>query len=215
MPFNEICPRTRSAAPVPGKAQRSGLTLMEVLVSMLVMALGLLGMAALQTNTMKYQLGSKERASLSILLADYAERVRANLSQAPGAVSGSKYLLVDAADATAPQYTWDNLSANAPVTAGKDCSGSTSCTAAERAEYDMAQWLGTVRARLPQGSAVVSGTAATGLLVTFVWRDKDFTGQSATCAATNKGLTEESCCPSSVGANGKAGVRCANFTVMP
>jgi len=172
-------------------------------------------MAALQTSTLKYQLGSKERANLSMLLADYAERVRANIMQAPGVVSGSKYLLADAADAETPAYTWDNLSAATPVDASKDCSGSTSCSAAERAEYDMAQWRGMVRARLPQGTAVVNGTAAKGLEVTFVWRDKDFAGQSVTCTATATGLARESCCPASVDASGKAGVRCANFTVMP
>jgi len=193
-----------------------GLTLMEVLVAMLVVALGLLGIASLQANTLRHQLGTAERAALTTLLSDYIERVRANVTQAPGEVANSPYLLADAAG-TLPAnaaYTWSNLSAASVSGASKNCS-TASCTAPELAAYDMAVWRQAVRSTLPRGVAVVSGKSVSGIEVTFAWSDKDFRTASAACAAGMTGLDRQSCCPTSLGAAGVTGVRCANFTVMP
>jgi type IV pilus assembly protein PilV len=176
-----------------------GLTLMEVLVSMLVMALGMLGVAALQTTTMRYQLGTAERSAISVLLADYAERIRANLGAAPGVVASSPYLLAQlpAADAV------------------NQCSTRTPCAGQELAEYDMVNWLEQVKAKLPQGNALVSGTAAQGLKVTFSWQDKEFSGLSLQCDANDSGIASQTCCPSAIDVTKKTGLRCASFTVMP
>lgn len=176
-----------------------GLTLMEVLVSMLVMALGMLGVAALQTTTMRYQLGTTQRSAISVLLADYAERIRANLGAAPGVVASSPYLL-----ATLP---------NAKDV--KQCGALTPCNSQQLAEFDMLNWTEQVKAKLPQGSALVSGTAAQGLKVTFSWQDKDFSGLSLQCNADDSGIASQTCCPSPIVVKDKTGLRCASFTVMP
>lgn len=188
-----------------GARLQAGVTLIEVLVSMLIMALGMVSLAALQTYTLRYQLGSAQRAQLSGLLSDYAERVRANLIQAS---SDGSYLV---------GASWDDQVREAPAGATKDCASET-CTAPELAQFDMAQWRGAVRQQLPQGSVAVSGTAATGLVVTFMWSDKDFVDgvaasarSSGTCTASETGLSAQTCCPSDV----PDGVRCANFTVIP
>lgn len=187
------------------RRSQSGVTLIEVLVSMLIMALGMVSLAALQTYTLRYQLGSTQRAQLSGLLSDYAERVRANLIQAS---SDGSYLY--AAD-------WEDQIREAPAAATKNCA-TDSCLATELAQFDMAQWRGAVRQQLPQGSVAVSGSAATGLVVTFMWSDKDFVDgvaasarTSGTCDASETGLNAQTCCPSAV----PDGVRCANFTVIP
>jgi type IV pilus assembly protein PilV len=199
-----------------------GLTLMEVLVSMLVMALGMLGIAALQTTTMRYQLGSTQRSAISVLLADYSERVRSNLAQAPGVVqTGTSPYLVSG--------NWADLSTE-DITGYTDCGDATvTCTAAQLAAYDLAVWRKAVREKLPNGAAVVSGSARTGMTVTFMWQDKEFSQRttdsttntsvlglrtSATCPSTpTTGIEQQACCPAAVAA--PAGVRCANFTVTP
>lgn len=201
----------RKGSPKAARARQAGVTLIEVLVSMLIMALGLVSLAALQTFTVRYQLGSVQRAQLSGLLSDYAERVRSNLLQAPGVLSGdSGYLLSE---------TWEDQAKEDPPAANKDCV-TQSCTPGELAQFDMAQWRDAVRRQLPQGSVVVTGNAITGLNITFMWSDKEFVAGAAAaartsnqCGAGQTGVDQQTCCPGSVEA--AVGVRCANFTVIP
>jgi type IV pilus assembly protein PilV len=186
------------------QARQSGVTLIEVMVSMLIMTLALVAMAALQSSTLKYQLGSSQRAVLSVLLADFAERVRANLTLVQ--TNPALYQVADA------------LPADPPALA-KDCV-SVSCSAAELAAFDMSQWRTAVRRELPNGAVQVSGSPVTGMRVSFIWFDKDYNsvvntvlGQrsSPVCSATDTGLSQQTCCPVTV----PAGTRCATFTVTP
>ncbi len=194
--------------------RQAGASLVEVLVSMLVLALGMVGLAALQARTVSYQLGSGQRAQLSGLLADYAERVRSNLNQAPGVVPASGYLY---------SVDWSAQAADV-ADASVDCmAASVTCTGADLALYDMAQWRAAVRRSLPRGSVLVTGDARTGIEVSFMWVDKDRTEDgaagralvaSATCAASTSGMARQTCCPAAAGAV-PSGTRCANFTVVP
>lgn len=193
---------------------QSGVTLVEVLVSMVIMALGLVSLAALQNFTLRYQLGSVHRAQLSGLLSDYAERVRSNLGQAPGELAG--------AAKDSPYYfdrDWGAQSA-APAAAATSCTGSAACTAEQLAAADMAEWRQRVRRELPRGSVWVSGDATQGMTVSFMWSDKEYVASAAggkekanTCQASDVGLAEQTCCPK--GANAPAGVRCATFSIVP
>lgn len=196
------------------KRSQVGASLVEVLVSMLVLALGMVGLAALQARTVSYQLGSSQRAQLSGLLADYAERVRSNLNQAPGVVPASEYLYSAA---------WSAQAADVAAASVNCMSASVTCSGVDLARYDMAQWRAAVRSGLPRGSVMVSGDARTGIEVSFMWVDKDRTEDgttgrtlvaSATCAANTSGMARQTCCPAAAGAL-PAGTRCANFTVVP
>jgi type IV pilus assembly protein PilV len=189
--------------------------LVEVLVSMLIMGLGMVGLAALQARTVSYQLGAGQRAQLAGLLSDYAERVRSNLSQAPGQVSGSAYL---------HDKTWQVQSGGQPTAAKVDClAKNASCSASDLADFDKSQWLAAVRRELPLGSALIQGEAAGGITVTFMWVDKDRTTdkvtgrvlvQSPECTASMSGLELQGCCPKAAG-QVPAGVRCARFSLLP
>lgn len=193
---------------------QSGVTLVEVLVSMVIMALGLVSLAALQNFTLRYQLGSVHRAQLSGLLSDYAERVRSNLGQAPGVVAASadsdaSYLVAKA---------WGDQDVDPVVTTS--CSGSGTCTDLQLVKADMQEWRSRVRRELPRGSVYVSGDAIQGLTVTFMWSDKEFVasaGGSARkapqCATSDTGLAEQTCCPKD--ADAPEGVRCATFSIIP
>ena len=201
---------------VRGRGQR-GLSLVEVLVSMLVLSLGMVGLAALQARTVSYQLGAGQRAQLAGLLSDYAERVRSNLPQAPGQVANSPYLNAG---------KWADLSSK-PVTAvSADClSSDDGCSPAQVAAIDKSEWLSAVRQQLPLGTALVTNAGNGALNVTFMWVDKDRTQDntddgettrdlvvSPQCDPTNMtGVALQSCCPEA----NLAGVRCANFSIQP
>jgi type IV pilus assembly protein PilV len=58
--------------------RQSGLTLIEVLVSVVILLVGLLGLAALMTNSQKAEAESYQRAQALLLLQDMVERINAN-----------------------------------------------------------------------------------------------------------------------------------------
>lgn len=59
------------------RAER-GFTMIEILVSMLIVAIGLLGLAGLQTTAQQAQIESYSRAQALALLQDMVERINAN-----------------------------------------------------------------------------------------------------------------------------------------
>ena len=61
-----------------GKRVQTGFTLIEVLVTFLVTTIGLLGLAALQVNTINNGFEAQQRALVTALVDDMAERVRMN-----------------------------------------------------------------------------------------------------------------------------------------
>jgi type IV pilus assembly protein PilV len=58
--------------------RNAGFTMLEVLVSIFIMTLGLLGLAGLQVRAQQAELESYQRAQALILLQDMADRINAN-----------------------------------------------------------------------------------------------------------------------------------------
>ena len=102
----------------PTKSCQSGVGLIEVLVTILVVAIGLLSAAALQTISKKIHFEAVERSVAAQLMQDISQRMRAN----------SRNLnLYTATDATvSPEPTTNCLA--------EECNG------AELAAYDLYQW---------------------------------------------------------------------------
>lgn len=65
-------------APQPRTTEQSGFGMIEVLVALLILAIGLLGMASLQTTSLKLTSGSENRTQAIFLADDLIERIRAN-----------------------------------------------------------------------------------------------------------------------------------------
>lgn len=107
-----------------------GFTLIEVLVTTLVVGLGLLGLAGLQTASLRNTQVAEQRTEAARLAAEIADRMRVN---GQGVAVGN----------------YDN---NASTTTG-DCVTKL-CTPAQSADDDMAQWRTALRARLPGGNDV-------------------------------------------------------------
>ena len=55
-----------------------GLTLVETLIALLVLSIGLLGLASLQTASLQFNTSSYQRTQATILAYDMADRLRAN-----------------------------------------------------------------------------------------------------------------------------------------
>jgi type IV pilus assembly protein PilV len=209
---------TTSLAPKLRRPKERGISLIEVLVSMVVLSMGLLGVAGLQASVTKYKINSWSRTAVSSLVSDFADRVRMNSD-----VAGSNYITGVAEPSLYLINTkWADQQTATLTTPSPNCL-TASCTTAQRAAFDLATWRQLVRANLPQGAAFIRGDRSVGIDVTLMWFDKEFTDKgnatdtalltSPTCAATDTGLAQQKCCPQ--GADVAAGVRCATFSFIP
>ena len=62
--------------------KNKGFTLLEVLITVVILAIGLLGLAGLQVNGMKNNLSAEQRGLASQLAYDMADRIRGNREEA-------------------------------------------------------------------------------------------------------------------------------------
>lgn len=205
------------------KKKQYGASLLEVMVALLVMSLGLLGMAGLQVASAKYRVNVQANGVVAQLVSDIAERVRVN-PEAAGpsfdpSVGGGESLYV-------LESSWSKQLAEA-LSITLNCSTS-ACTSIERAEYDMKRWRMRVRDELPQGNALVEGNRRDGIQVTLMWMDKEQTAwtedvdtgeralvlqQAPPCSTRTEGTIVHNCCPEA--AEAPAGVRCLRMAFLP
>ena len=147
-----------------GARHQRGITLIESLIAMVVMALGILGIVGVQMRALTDTQAGVRRAQAIRLIEDLGERLQSN----PDALN---YL---SAYAASP--------GSAP-----DCAAA-ACTPQQLAAFDVRQWHRNVAAALPAGSATVfipqGGARQLGVLVG--WNENRFNagGKDATTAQT-------------------------------
>ena len=153
--------------------QTQGFTFIEVLIAILVISIGLLGMAGLQTTGIQQSHNSYLKTQASILAYDMADRMRANLQ----GVADGEYNDVD--------------SVNSPVKAEPGCISSNSpCSSEDTASHDIYQWThksatGSVANQLPSGFGMVSQNGGI-FTITVLW-DEARTGATGTdCSSDYK-----------------------------
>jgi type IV pilus assembly protein PilV len=112
-----------------------GFTLVEVLVALVVLAVGLLGAAAMLLESLQGSRIALERSRAVVLAGDMAERLRANRA------AGNAY---DTTDGT-PDPQLDPACEQAGA----------GCNAATMAAHDLRRWQDAVAAALPQGVGTV------------------------------------------------------------
>lgn len=116
---------------------KNGYTLVEVLVALLVVSLGLLGMAALQISALKQNQNAYVRSQAIIAANDIMDRMRANKT----AVTSGNYFK----DSTG--YDGDE--------ADDACEGSV-CNSAAMATYDLNNWKYNLQMEVPSGGGCVA-----------------------------------------------------------
>lgn len=134
-----------------------GFTLLEVLVAIVVISLGLLGLAGLQAATLRNNQIAYYRAIATQQTHDMADRIRANQA---GVVAGA----------------YDNLTAVIP--ADPDCVNN-ACTAVQMAVADHSQWNNNNARMLPGGSGTVVGGGAGEYVITVSWNENTEAGSTA------------------------------------
>lgn len=156
--------RLKNMRPRSVRRQR-GITLLESLVAIVITALGILGVLGVQMRTLADTQTAVRRAQAIRLIEDLGERMKVS----PNALLSIK------------DYESGFSKKGSELTAS-NC-GSTTCTPAEQAGYDLKQWKTTVEASLPAGQASIflapGETADTNrrqLGVIIAWRENERAG---------------------------------------
>ncbi len=144
--------------------REDGFTIIEVLVSLLILSVGLLGLAALQVVGLQNTQGGAHRSQAVNLAYDITDRMRTN----PAAVTAGNYNLA------APVTTGMGAPNPGPIVL-VDCFGAAAnCSAAQMAAHDLGQWQTQLGAYLNAGTgaiATVDNGTTTQVTVTIQWAD--------------------------------------------
>jgi type IV pilus assembly protein PilV len=178
---------------------QTGSSLLEVLITMLIMSFGLLALSGLTASSLQYSKMAQFQTIGSQLAIEYGDRMRGNVA---GFQAGN-YNKTDA-------YTGATSAVTVPA-----CGTPAKCTPAEVAAIDIAEWTNLLRQRLPGGGAYVLRDAANPLSVDiwvmWVEANLDFNGSSDTLSVSATGGNQ---CPAAAGtASVSPAPRCMYFRV--
>lgn len=144
-----------------------GVGLMEVLIALLLLAIGILGFIALQYRSLEASNESIFRVQAINLARDLAERMRVNSSQLD-------------------LYKTETSDATKQKTATKTCTGTVECTAAEIADYDVKQVSDkAVALGMTINMATCQGNLDNRNCIYVAWADTSATNGTDTTACTN------------------------------
>nr|WP_288256245.1 type IV pilus modification protein PilV [uncultured Pseudomonas sp.] len=134
----------------PNLPQRQhGATLIEVLIAVVVLSIGLLGLAGLQVTSVQSNHSAYQRSQATLLAYDLADRMRANRTEA----LTNAYVI---------NFTTSSCNAANPT--------------GTRAAIDIGEWLRSLACTLPEGAGRVEKT---GNLITIHVRWNDNRGRIA------------------------------------
>jgi type IV pilus assembly protein PilV len=149
---------------IRGRSQ--GFSLLEVLVSLLIVSLGLLGLSKMQAAALSNTQIARARSLIALQTASLAESMHGNhfwsAGTAPATVTATGTTVTDASNIL-----------NATV----DCSptAKSTCTSAQLAAYDFQAWVTAMNTRFPGYTATVQCTTAVttpSCVISVTWTEK-------------------------------------------
>lgn len=181
--------------PCSRQSKQHGIAMIEALVALLVLALGVLGLARLQVNALTESRNTNARAMAVQLAADLSERMQSNAA------------IRRANPATNPYITgW-----GVPPAAVTNCLNA-NCNGAELAAFDLMAWKLNLQTLLPNGDAQVfrSDTDQNQFGVLLGWTDLEAKNEGAAIGGDVARYTQADAVTDGAGADGAgvAGVTC-------
>jgi type IV pilus assembly protein PilV len=124
-----------------------GFTLIEVLVSLLILAIGVLGIIALQFKGLRYSYDANVRSQVTFLANDIADKMRLNKANAPAYVAN---------------YTVDDAHVPCVYATASDAANDLNCW------HDFVDW-----ALPPASTANITGPVGGLYTVALAWQDRE------------------------------------------
>ncbi len=176
------------------KSTQNGTSLIEVLIAIIVMSIGLLGMAGLTASSSSYNKLGQIRSTAMLLVSDYTDRARANLT----AFDNGLYAKTSA-------YAFSTTLA---AQSGCTNASSAACNPSGMASLDQTQWSNLLLRKLPGGNAYVttSFSSTTNERFMDIWVMWAEVGQEAGFA-----IASGNTCPTA--ASAPSSVKCMYFRV--
>lgn len=149
-------PRTAAS---PSTLRSAGFSLLEVLIALVILSVGLLGIAAMLGTTVKSNDSAYMRSQATILAYNIIDRMRAN----PNAADNGIYNIA--------------IGTPAPGSSTVCTGGGAGCGSTVLADYDLTQWKQTLSSPangLPNGDGSIATTQVGGVYlvtVTVQWND--------------------------------------------
>jgi len=128
---------------------QAGTTLIEILVSVIILAIGMLGLAAMQNTSLRFSYDSYVRTQASFLAYDLIDRIRAN-----------------------PDANLYTLDATQTI-AQQNCFSGDTCTPAQIRQFDLHYWQQQVNQLLPDATVAVTFDNTQNIYtMTLSWEDR-------------------------------------------
>ena len=191
-----------------------GVSLIEVLVSIVIASIALLALAGVNAASVRYTKMSQYRATAALLANDIGERMRVNKGVAakaavPAVPPAAAVAAVAATGFFAGNYDY-TVSFNSQATDSifvDSCNLKTStCDEAAIAARDLLQWRTMVRKQLPRGSVfILRQSAQVAADVWVAWQDPSATGDDSPTVVNE--------CPNQMSVGADSGVRCSYFRI--
>lgn len=161
-PVRSVHPGARRAK--GSRVSGRGLSMIEILVALAIVAFGMLGLLGLQARALSVQNDAFHRRQAAELVAQLAERMRANHL----AYLAGRYALSFDASADAPSTV---PACTAP------------CTSVQVAARDLAEWRIELRRRIPGAAAYLQWDAGNrgGIAVAVAWPEPHAAANDAVC----------------------------------
>lgn len=160
------------------KYRQRGIALMEILITLLVLSIGLLGAAQLQLLSLNNAQASRTRINATLIASDLAERIRANPMVLELEEDDIAYLSITATEGVQAQAPDDPACING-------------CEPADQSAVDTREWLENLvdvegvaadgsayKAVLPNATAEVTRTAEKRIRLVLSWQELDRNSKS-------------------------------------
>jgi len=159
---------TTTLTTAPSSNKQSGFTLIEILITLIILSIGLLGMASLQMNSLRSNQGAYLRSQASMLAYDMADRMRANSARA---IAGD----------------YNAFDTDGTVPTDPDCMDkATGCSEAQQSNTDLFEWARRVNgtgngiALLPDANGTITRGAGNLFTIEVDWTETGDTTNAAT-----------------------------------
>lgn len=164
--------------------REAGTTLIEIMVSIVVIAVGLLGLASMQINALKFQQTASQRSEAMQASYDLADRMRANFVFTTPDLAASERTANESKYTSTGTYASKSSAAHtSPNNCGTVTPGG-ACTTLQVAANDLEEWQLALKRRLAGGAGYIvpiAGTTNSTFDVTIMWQEASLDAVDTTC----------------------------------